>query len=128
MLTSQKLWIKQRIESDRKIIRGSRGLNFPILLLWLAISGNIITNDARFRNDFSDFDHRNFDLIKKKAGVKKGTFHDLRRTAICNWLSQGMTEYDVMKLARRSCFDTTHRFYLAIKNDYLDKARRANVG
>jgi hypothetical protein len=29
MLTSQKLWIKQRIERHRKIVRGSRGLNFP---------------------------------------------------------------------------------------------------
>ncbi len=33
-----------------------------------------------------------------------------------------------MRLAGHSSFETTHRFYLAIKNDYLDKARQANVG
>jgi len=31
-------------------------------------------------------------------------------------------------LAGHSGFETTHRFYLAIKNDYLDKARQANAG
>lgn len=40
----------------------------------------------------------------------------------------GMSEYDVMKLTGHSSFETTHRFYLAIKSDYLNKARQANVG
>jgi hypothetical protein len=33
-----------------------------------------------------------------------------------------------MKLAGHSSFETTHKFYLSIKKDYLDKARQANVG
>ena len=32
-----------------------------------------------------------------------------------------------MRLAGHSSFETTHKFYLAIKNDYLEKARQANV-
>ncbi len=39
-----------------------------------------------------------------------------------------MTEYDVMKFAGRRSFATTNRFYPAIKNEYLDCARQANVG
>ena len=41
---------------------------------------------------------------------------------------QGLSEYEVMRLAGHSDSGTTHRFYLAIKNDYLDKARQANGG
>ena len=33
-----------------------------------------------------------------------------------------------MKLAGHSSFETTHTFFLAIKNDYPDEARQANVG
>jgi hypothetical protein len=33
-----------------------------------------------------------------------------------------------MKLAGHSSFEATHIFFLAIKNDYLAKARQANVG
>ena len=68
-------------------------------------------------------------IIFKRAQIKKkGKFHDCRSTALSNWLAQGLSEYEVMKLAGHSSFETTHRFYLAIKNDYLDKARQANVG
>ena len=31
-----------------------------------------------------------------------------------------------MTLAGHSSFETTHKFYLSIKNDYLAKAKRAN--
>jgi len=59
--------------------------------------------------------------------VKKGTFHDLRRTAICDWFVQGMTEYDVMKLAGHSEFSTTHKYYLAVRDDLIDRARLATA-
>jgi integrase len=63
------------------------------------------------------------DLTKKKARVKKGTFHYLRRTAICDWLSQVMTEYDVMKPSVHSEFSTTHKHYLSVRYDLFDRAR-----
>jgi len=39
----------------------------------------------------------------------------------------GLTEFDVMKLAGHSDFATTHRFYLAVRRDLLEKARTASV-
>jgi integrase len=66
---------------------------------------------------------RQFDRILLKASVMDGTFHDLRRTAITNWFRQGLSEYDVMTLAGHANFATTHRFYLAVADDLLQRAR-----
>ena len=40
--------------------------------------------------------------------------------------ARGLTEFEVMTIAGHSSFETTHKFYLAINNDYLVKAKRAN--
>lgn len=37
-----------------------------------------------------------------------------------------MSEYELMTFTGYSSFQTTHNFYLALKNDHLDKARQAN--
>lgn len=73
-------------------------------------------------NNFS----RQFNSIRTNAGVKKGTFHDLRRTALRNWLSNDVSEYDVMTLAGHSKFETTHKFYLSVADDLVDRARKAS--
>jgi integrase len=67
---------------------------------------------------------RQFKKILKRAEVKNGTFHDLRRTALSNLLTGGLAEYDVMRIAGHSSFDITHRFYLATADNLLDRARR----
>jgi len=69
---------------------------------------------------------RQFKLILKKAGIKSGTFHDLRRTCLSKWFAHGLKEFDVMTMAGHSSFETTRRFYLAICNDLIDKARQAS--
>jgi integrase len=87
--------------------------------------GNWTYSDSRLEvvNNF----YRDFGRILVRAGIrKKGKFHDLRNTALSNWFAQGLTEFEVMTLAGHSSFETTHKFYLAIKNDYLAKAKRAN--
>jgi integrase len=66
-----------------------------------------------------------FEKILAKANVPTGTFHDLRKTAITNWFRQGLSEYDVMTLAGHANFQTTHRFYLAVADDLILRARRA---
>jgi len=42
-----------------------------------------------------------------------------------------LTEDELVEILRiphgHSSFETTHKFYLAIKDDYIDKARQANV-
>lgn len=61
------------------------------------------------------------------AHVNKGTFHDIRKTAITDWFRQGLKEYEVMTLAGHANFATTHRFYLAVANDLIDRARKATT-
>ena len=70
---------------------------------------------------------RHFNKIRGKAGVKKGTFHDIRRTAITMWFANGMSEHDVMVLAGHSSFATTHEFYLAVADDLVHRARVATA-
>ena len=87
--------------------------------------GNWTYSDSRLEvvNNF----YRDFGRILVRAGIrKKGKFHDLRNTALSNWFARGLTEFEVMTLAGHSSFETTHKFYLSIKNDYLAKAKRAN--
>jgi len=81
--------------------------------------------DSRLRvvNNFK----RSFDKILLKAGVKTGTFHDIRRTAISMWFANGMSEYEVMRLAGHSDFSTTHKFYLAVADGLIDRARVATA-
>jgi len=80
-------------------------------------------SDSRLKviNNFS----RDFGMILKRARVKKGMFHDFRRTAICNWFKQGMSEFDVMKSAGHADFKTTHKFYLRVSSNLVDKTRDA---
>ena len=72
-------------------------------------------------NSFS----RQFKKILSKVHVDKGTFHDIRKTAITNWFRQGLSEHDVMKLAGHSDFATTHKFYPAVADDLVARAREA---
>ena len=66
---------------------------------------------------------RHFNRIKESAGIQRCSFHDLRRTALSQWLNDGMSVYDVMKLAGHSSIETTQKFYLATSSDLLDRAR-----
>jgi integrase len=79
--------------------------------------------DSRLKvvNNFT----RQFNEILNRAACKQGEFHDLRRTALTNWLANGMSEHEVMVLAGHASFSTTHRFYLAVADDLVDRARKA---
>ena len=81
-------------------------------------------SDSRLKvvNNFT----RQFEQILNTASIRKGKFHDIRRTAITNWLANGMGEHDVMVLAGHSNFATTHEFYLAVADDLVDRARKAS--
>jgi integrase len=70
---------------------------------------------------------RQFNRIQRKAGVKQGTFHDFRRTAISMWFANGMSEHDVMVLAGHASFATTHEFYLAVADDLIHRAKAATA-
>ena len=61
-----------------------------------------------------------FGEILGRAGIEHGTFHDLRRTAISNWLAKGLSEFEAMKLAGHSNFSATHKFYLRVSGDKME--------
>ncbi|MCU0917097.1 MAG: tyrosine-type recombinase/integrase [Planctomycetes bacterium] len=90
----------------------------------LRAKGKWTYSDSRLKviNNFG----RDFGLILTRAAVNTGEFHDLRRTAICNWFAQGLSEYEIMRLAGHADFKTTHRFYLRVRDDLMDRARQAS--
>jgi integrase len=87
--------------------------------------GKWTLTDSRLKviNNF----RRQFHKILRRASVKKGTFHDFRRTAISMWFANGMSEHDVMVLAGHASFATTHEFYLAVADDLIHRARAATA-
>lgn len=91
----------------------------------LRAHGKWTYSDSRLKvvNNFS----RQFSQILYRARVKKGSFHDLRKTAICNWLAEGLKEYEVMRLAGHADFKTTHKFYLAVADDLKDRTRKVTA-
>jgi len=62
-----------------------------------------------------------------QARVEEGKFHDLRRTAICNWFREGLKEFEIMRLAGHATFATTHKYYLRVRDDLIDRAREATA-
>lgn len=68
-----------------------------------------------------------FIAILERAGIARGEFHDLRRTAICNWFQEGLSELEVMKLAGHTSFETTHRYYLKVRDDSVARTRKASA-
>ncbi|MHC4690974.1 MAG: tyrosine-type recombinase/integrase, partial [Planctomycetota bacterium] len=81
--------------------------------------------DSRLKvvNNFS----RKFGKILKKVGVRKRKFHCFRNTALTNWFANSMSKHDVMTLAGHSSFATTHKFYLAVSDDLIPRARVATA-
>ena len=71
--------------------------------------------------------NRHFNKILARAGIDHGEFHDLRRTAICNWFAEGLSELEVMHLAGHANFATTHRYYLKVSDDLVHRAREATA-
>lgn len=68
---------------------------------------------------------RPFRSICRRAGVENASFHDLRRTCLTNWFANDLREFEVMNLAGHANFETTRKFYLAVRTDLLDRARAA---
>ena len=77
------------------------------------------------RSPLSKFCHH-FNKIRRLAGIEVGTFHDLRRTCLSNWVTQGLSLHEVKELAGHAGIETTERFYLAIRKDVVDRARAAS--
>jgi len=77
------------------------------------------------RSPLSKFCHH-FNRIRSLASIRTGTFHDLRRTCLSNWIVQGLSLHEVKELAGHAGIETTERFYLAVRKDVVDRARVAS--
>lgn len=70
---------------------------------------------------------RPFHQIMKEAGIKKGKFHDLRKTCLTRW-SKSMPYQELHKLAGHSDIKTTLEYYTAVGTEYIDRARAISIG
>jgi len=67
-----------------------------------------------------------YNEIRKQAGIKKHkTFHDIRRTAITNFFYEGLEINEAMRISGHSKYETCLRYYLSVKDDLMNKARKA---
>jgi len=67
--------------------------------------------------------NRRLATLRKKGGLMKFTYHDLRRSCITNW-AKAMPAHVVQQLAGHSSIKTTQQYYLSVQEDDLEKARR----
>lgn len=67
--------------------------------------------------------NRNLAVLRRRAGVAKFTYHDLRRSCLTNW-ARFLPAHVVQKLAGHSDIKTTQVYYLAVREDDLEKARQ----
>ena len=68
-----------------------------------------------------------FERIRRRAGVSAGTYHDMRRTCITEWLERGLQPHEVKQLAGHVDIDTTMRYYVTTRQSLLDRARLASA-
>ena len=67
--------------------------------------------------------NRNLAVLRRRAGAAKFTYHDLRRACITNW-ARFLPAHVVQKLAGHSDIKTTQVYYLAVREDDLEKTRQ----
>ncbi|MFC1604624.1 tyrosine-type recombinase/integrase [Planctomycetota bacterium] len=66
---------------------------------------------------------QDFDVIRRRSGIARCTIHDLRRSAITNWV-QRLPIQVVQQLAGHSNITTTRKYYLAVRPEDIDSANR----
>jgi len=67
---------------------------------------------------------RDFQAIRRKAGVAKCSFHDLRKS-FCTNLAAAIPLHVVQELAGHADIRTTRKHYLQVRNEQIDSARCA---
>jgi integrase len=67
---------------------------------------------------------RDFQAIRKRAGIPRCTFHDLRKS-YCTNLAGSVPLHVVQELAGHADIRTTRKHYLQVRQEAVDAARRA---
>lgn len=71
--------------------------------------------------------NRDFDRMIRSAKIVSGTIHDLRRSWITNWLTDGVPPHEVQRWAGHSSIETTMKFYVKPHESALKRAREASA-
>jgi integrase len=64
---------------------------------------------------------RDFEVIRRRAGIARCTFHDLRRSAITNW-AKYLPIHVVQQFAGHSNIATTRKYYLSVRPEDITSA------
>ena len=80
------------------------------------------TDDQALLNNL----HRRFRTIRRRAKIRSCTLHDLRRSCITNWAG-GLPIHVVQKLAGHADIRTTRKYYLAVQESDLNRARQVQA-
>lgn len=91
----------------------------------------MLTRD-RLSNQMRVVPYPNFDRvfarIRAQAGIRYGTFHDLRRTYVTQLAEGGCMPHELSRLARHSDVNITMRYYVAERDSAVEKAKRIMNG
>ena len=67
---------------------------------------------------------RDFQVIRRRANLAKCSIHDLRRS-YCTNLSAAVPMHVVQELAGHSDIRTTQKYYLKMRPEFIEQARRS---
>ena len=92
-------------------------------LLWVSPLRDAYLGHRLRRSPQDNTTWRNIDFDKQTIDVSPKKDSD----QTWEWLAKGLPEYDVMNLAGHATFETTRRFYLAVREDLLQRAQTASA-
>jgi integrase len=85
------------------------------------------TGDWTPRSEMVNNVMRDFNVIRRRAGIKRCTLHDLRRSAITNWAKKLPTQV-VRQLAGHADIVATEKYYLSVQSEDLASASQVLNG
>lgn len=101
------------------MLREERYFDLQQRRLSLLMEGKELDDQTCKRPDSSE---RRWDRIRINSQVR-GKFHDLRSTAITNWLLSGIPPQEVQRMAGHASIEVTMKYYAACRSDYIQKAK-----
>lgn len=107
----------------KRIVRfnGSFKRHYEEYMLWKQTAGEPIDSADPRQALVNNFGRR-FHKLRRAAHVAQCVLHDLRRSCITNW-AHILPIHVVQKLAGHSDIKTTQKYYLAVRQEDMDRAR-----
>jgi integrase len=106
-------------------LRAQAEAGYPYLFIWPArlrhIQKRLLIGRWNERSEVINNLGRDYEVIRRRAGVDACTLHDLRRSAITNWANKLPIQV-VQQLAGHSNISTTRKYYLSVRPDDIVSA------